>query len=120
AAPVRVSNGDVREAVDEFRQARGVAGRANDRDYVSVIGSAGFTDQTFRDYLRGQLRVSGWEESLVADVTVSDAEVEAYYLANPGAYQSEERIVARHIVVGDRETAEELRSQVSAGASFAE
>src|SRR5690606_18030704 len=75
AASVRVSNGDVRAAVDEFRESRGVVGRANDRNYVSIIGSAGFTDETFREYLRGQLRLAGWEESLVDGVTVSDAEV---------------------------------------------
>ena len=120
AAPIRVSNGEVRAAVDEFRESRGVAGRSRDRDYVNIIASAGFTDETFRDYLRDQLKLAGWEESLVEDVTVSDAEVEAFYLANPFAYQSEERILARQIVVDDRETAEELRARVVAGESFAE
>lgn len=119
AAPIRVSNGDVRAAVDEFREARGVAGRANDRNYVNLIASGGFTDETFRDYLRGQLKVSSWEESLVSDVEVSDAEVEAYYQSHLSSYQSEEQIVARHIVVEDRDLATELREQVVAGASFA-
>ncbi|HZJ10331.1 MAG TPA: peptidyl-prolyl cis-trans isomerase, partial [Trueperaceae bacterium] len=120
AAPVRVSNGDVRDEVDDFREARGVAGRGNDRNYVSLIGSAGFTDQTFRDYLREQLRITAWEESLIEDVTVSDAEIEAHYLSHPSSYQSEEQILARHIVVEDQELAEQIRAEVVAGASFAE
>src|SRR5690606_31385180 len=46
------------------------------------------------------------------------AEVEAYYLSHPSAYQSEERIEARQIVVDDLELAQSLRQQVVDGASF--
>lgn len=120
ASSMNVSGGAVRQAVDDFRASRGVDGRANDRNYVAMINASGFTDQTFRDYLRDQLRLSSWEESLVTDVSVTDAEVEAYYLSHTSAYQSEERILARQLVVADRETAESLRAQIANGASFAE
>jgi len=120
AASMNVSGADVRRAVDDFRASRGVDGRANDRAYVQIINAAGFTDETFRDYLRDQLRLSAWEESLVGDVTVTDAEVEAFYQAHTSSYQSEDRIVARHIVVADRTVADDVRAQVIDGASFAE
>ncbi len=120
AAPMRVSGGAVRTAVDDFRESRGVAGRANDTAYLNLIRSAGFTDETFREYMAGQLRLSAWEESVVGDVEVTEAEIEAFYLSHQSAYQGEERVRARQIVVADRETADELRAQVSSGASFAE
>src|SRR5690606_16856960 len=74
AASMNVSGAAVRQAVADFRASRGVDGRANDRNYVAMINASGFTDETFRDYMRDQLRLSAWEESLVKDVTVSDAE----------------------------------------------
>ncbi|HLU83400.1 MAG TPA: peptidyl-prolyl cis-trans isomerase [Trueperaceae bacterium] len=119
ASSINVSGAEVRQAVEDFRASRGVSGRGNDRNYVAMINASGFTDQTFRDYLRDQLRLSAWEESLVKDVAVSDAEVEAFYLSHTSSYQSEERILARQMVVADRETAEDLRAQVADGASFA-
>ena len=120
AAPTKVSNGDVRAAVDDFRESRGVAGRANDRDYQNLIAGGGFTDATFRNYLKEQLKISSWEESLVGDVEITDDEVAAFYQTHLAAYQSEEQIVARQLVVDSRELAEELREQAVAGASFAE
>lgn len=120
AAATTVSGAAVRQAVADFRASRGVDGRANDRNYVALINASGFTDQSFRDYLRDQLKLSGWEESLVKDVSVTDAEIEAYYLSHTSAYQSEERILARQLVVADSETAESLRARIADGASFAE
>jgi len=120
AAPVRVSGGEVRDYVNEFREARGVAGRGNDRAYLNLIGSAGFNDEMFRDYVSEQLKYGKWQESLVDDVTVSDAEVEAYYLSHASSYQSEERVRARQIVVEDRQTADDLKGQITAGTSFSE
>lgn len=120
AAPMRVTNGEVTAAVNEFRESRGLSGRRNDTAYLNLLRSAGFTDQTFRDALREDIKLQKWRESVVGDVTVSDAEVEAYYLSHQSAYQSEERVRARQIVVADRETAEQLRAQLVDGASFAE
>ena len=120
AARTRVSGREVRQRVDEFRESQGVAGRRNDQAYKQLIGQAGFTDQQFRAYLEEQLRRQKYEESLVEDVEVTEEEVRTYYLANQGQYQSEERIVARAIVVDDAELAEQLRERVQAGESFAE
>ncbi|HEX7004233.1 MAG TPA: peptidyl-prolyl cis-trans isomerase [Trueperaceae bacterium] len=120
AARTRVSGREVRQRVDEFRESQGVAGRRNDQAYKQLIGQAGFTDQQFRDYIEEQLRRQKYEENLIEDVEVTDAEVETFYLANRDLYQSEERIVARAIVVDDAELAEELRQRVRAGESFAE
>ncbi len=119
AARVSISSGQVRKAVNDFRAERGVDGGRNDQAYLQLIGSAGFTDQSFRDYMKGQLRLQEWENRLVKDVTVSDAEVQAYFESHRSAYQSEEKILARQLVVADKDLAENLRRQVLAGADFA-
>lgn len=119
AARISVGGGQVRKAVNDFRSERGVSGARNDQAYLQLIGSAGFTDQTFRDYLKGQLRLQEWEDRLVKDVTVSDAEVRAYYDSHLTSYQTEEKIRARELVVADKELADSLRREVLAGADFA-
>ena len=115
AARQRVTDGDVRSAVAEFRTSRGVDGRANDQAYLNLIAGSGFTDQTFRTYLREQLRQQRWEASLVEGVEVSDEEARAYFEGNRDAYMSEERIEARHIVTESLEAAAEARARVLAG-----
>lgn len=120
AARERVSNAEVRRAVNEFREARGVEGARNDNAYLQLIGSAGFDDQSFRDYMRQQLRQEKWEEGILSGATVTDEEVRSFYEAFSDNYRTEERIRARAIVVSDRELAEELRARAEAGESFAE
>jgi parvulin-like peptidyl-prolyl isomerase len=115
AARQRVTDGDVRTAVTEFRASRGIDGRSNDQAYLNLIAGSGFTDQTFRDYLREQLRQQRWEASLVDGVEVADDEVLAFFEGNRDAYLSEERIEARHIVTETLEAATEARARVLAG-----
>lgn len=115
AARQRVTDGDVRTAVDDFRVSRGVDGRANDTAYLNLIGNSGFNDQTFRDYLREQLRQQAWEGAIVGEVEVADDEVVAFFEGNRDAYLSEERIVARDIVTETLEAAVEARQRVLDG-----
>lgn len=120
AAKTRVSGREVKSEVQDFREAQGVAGRRNDQAYVRLIGQSGFNDQSFRAYLETQLRRSKFEENLSAEVEVSDAEVETYYLANSDQYRREERIRGRMIVLDDAEFTRELRQRVEAGESFSD
>lgn len=120
ASRVNVSGGEVRDAVNEFREQNGVAGRNNDRAYLNLIGRVGFTDESFRDYLREQLRLERYQEQLTDDVEVTEEEVTAFYELNRDEYRRDERIEARMIVVDDAELADELRAEAAAGADFAE
>lgn len=118
AAPQRVSNNEVRDAVNAFREDRGVAG--NDNAYIQLIASAGFDDAAFRNYMRDQLRRQKWEAEVIGDVTVSDEEVATFFEVFRDNYRTDERIIARAIAVNDQELANELRTRVLTGESFAE
>jgi parvulin-like peptidyl-prolyl isomerase len=120
ASRQRVSNGEVREELRAFRERNGVAGRNNDEAYLRLIGGAGYTDQTFRDYLRQQLQVRAYRQEITEGIEVTDAEVEAFYRVNQDAYRTDPRVVARQIVVEDEELAQELRLRALDGASFAD
>jgi parvulin-like peptidyl-prolyl isomerase len=119
ASNIRVSDGEVRDRLNQFREEQNIAGARNDTAYLNLIGQYGFTDATFRDYWRDQIRFERYRENLTKDVTVTDAEVEAYYNLNQDAYKSEEKIRARQIVVSDQAKAEELLAQAQAGEDFA-
>ena len=119
SAKIRVSGGEVNKSVDDFRKSRGVAGRGNDQAYLNLIGNAGFTDATFRDYVRESLRQTKWETQLTKDLKVSDAEVKDWYDTHPTSYQSDPQIKAREIVVDDAALAVELQKKAVGGADFA-
>ena len=120
AEDVRVTNGEVRTALNDWRRENGYGGSSNDRNYVNFIGRLGYTDQTFRDFWREQLKQDKYRENLTEGVEVSDAEVQAYYDLNEEQYRSEARIAARQIVVDDAELADDLLAQAQDGADFAE
>ncbi len=119
AADTSVSRAEVREAVEEYRVARGVSGRGNDSAYLQLINNQGFTDETFRDFQREQIRQRKFIESLTDGVTVTDTEVEDFYSANQIDYVSEPQIVARQIVVEDEDLASSLHARALRGEDFA-
>lgn len=119
AADTSVSRAEVREAVEEYRVARGVSGRGNDSAYLQLINNQGFTDETFRDFQREQIRQRKFIESLTEGVTVSDSEVEDFYTANQVDYVSDPQIVARQIVVEDEDLASSLHARGLRGEDFA-
>lgn len=121
AEGISVSNADVRQAVNEFREAQGVAGSGNDRAYLNLIRNAGFPDDpSFREYQREQLKQQRYIDQVIDEVEVSDEEVEAFYEANRDRYRSSERILARQLVVDDEALANELYERLLAGEDFAE
>ncbi len=118
ASKIKVSDGDVRAKVTEFREQQGVAGSRNDQAYLSLISQYGFNDQTFRDYWRQRVKVEKFQEDLTKDVSVSDAEIEAFYTINKDNYQSEEKIKARLIVLDDPNKADDILAKAKAGEDF--
>lgn len=120
ADSIRVGNREVRQAVDDFRERNGVAGSRNDGAYLDLIATAGFTDQTFRDYLREQLQIEAFEGSITEGMTVSEDEIAAFYAANENSYLSEPQVVARQLVVNTPEEAEAALDRINSGESFAD
>ncbi|MGL4609883.1 MAG: peptidyl-prolyl cis-trans isomerase [Trueperaceae bacterium] len=118
ASKMRVSDSDVRARVNQFREENNIAGASNDTQYLNLISQYGFNDATFRDYWREQLRFERYRDELTKDVSVSDAEVEAFYNLNQDNYKSEEKIKARQIVVSDRAKADEILAKAKAGEDF--
>ena len=76
---VRVGSGEIRRAVNQFRQSQGVDGRRNDQAYVRLINRAGLTAHPFRLSMREQIRRQKYQDRLVKDTSVSEEEINSYY-----------------------------------------
>ena len=96
-----------------------MAGSSNDRAYQNLLGGAGYTDATFRDLIRQQLKQEKYLERLVEDTQVTDEEVQTFFAANRDAYTTDPQITAREIVVTDEALANTLYARARAGEDFA-
>lgn len=96
------------------------------------LQEGGYNKTTFRENLKHQLSAQKWiEEFVLKGVSVSDAEVHAFYLENKQQFTEPETIRARHILIKlgpgasneARENALELlkgiKQEIDSGAEFA-
>lgn len=115
AARIRISDADVSDQLKTFRASRGLA---KDADYLAQIQQAGYSDASFRDTLRLQSQIQKRLKEIQDGVTVTDAEAKLFFELNKANYKSEERILARQIVVTDAKVAAEVQTKIKAGEDF--
>ncbi|CQR47048.1 Foldase protein PrsA precursor [Paraliobacillus sp. PM-2] len=100
-----VTDEEVDEQVETYKSQYG-------DQWETVLQQSGYADEDdFRDDLKTQLLQ---QKAIVEDVEVTDEEIETRY----ERMQTEVR--ASHILVGDEETAKDIKSQLEDGADFAE
>ena len=115
AARIRISDQDVSDKLKAFRASRQLT---KDADYLAQIQGAGYTDASFRDTLRLQEQIQKRLKEIQDGVTVTDAEAKLFFELNKANYRSEERILARQIVVTDAKLAAEVQTKLKAGEDF--
>lgn len=81
------------------------------------LALSGLTMDALRDLLRRNLLI---ERLLESQITITDDEIREYYDENPDEFTEPEQVHARHILVEERELAEDLIRQLQDGADFAE
>jgi parvulin-like peptidyl-prolyl isomerase len=115
ASKIRISDGELREQLQSFRAQRGLT---KDSDYLAQIQQAGYTDASFRETLRLQTQIQKRLQEIQDGVKVSDAEAKLFYDLNKTNYRSEERVLARQIVLDDAKVAAEVTKKLAAGEDF--
>ena len=72
-----------------------------------------------RNELRTRILTNKIYEAVIKKVTVSDADIQAYYDKNPTKYQQPASREVRHILVKNEALAQKLHDQIQGGADFA-
>jgi foldase protein PrsA len=88
--------------------------------YEKAVKQQGLTDEQAREEIRAQLVSQALFKKVTNSVSVSDADIKAYYNSHKSQYgQSESRDV-RHILVQSKSLADRVYSQLQGGANFAQ
>ena len=117
----------------DAKMAQGKLRFKNPEDFSATLKQIEMTETDLREYTRRDLLISRFiETTFVPKVTVSDAEVKAFYDANRDKFTQGESVKASHILIGidanatsedktkAREKAEKLKKDLVAGADFAQ
>ncbi len=92
-------------------------------DLELYLAQQGRTLESFKDdvreYIANQMLAMAVQEAVAGPIEISDEELNEYFIANRANYDTEERVRASHILVDTLEEAEDLLSQLEAGADFA-
>lgn len=83
--------------------------------FEQILKNQGLTEQDVQTILRQQLIL---EKAVAPQVHVSDADVKAYFDKNHAVFDKPEQVRARHILVADLKTANEVLAKLKAGGSW--
>lgn len=106
---IDVSEAEVQKKEDEIK-ARYPAGQ-----FETLLKQQGLTEDDVKKILRQQIEL---EKSVGKNVSVSDADVKAYFDKNHALLDKPEQVRARHILVADLKTANDVEGKLKGGAKF--
>ncbi|MGB8266509.1 MAG: peptidylprolyl isomerase [Candidatus Velthaea sp.] len=84
--------------------------------FDGMLKQQGLTDDDVHNILRQTIIV---EKAVASKVNVSDADVKAYFDKNHASLDTTEQVRARHILVPDLKTANDVEAKLKAGGDFA-
>jgi foldase protein PrsA len=108
---ISISDADVQKKEDDIKS-KYPAGQ-----FEQILKSQNLTEDDVKRILRQQLIV---EKAVDANIHISDADVQAYLAKNHATLDTPEQVRARHILVADLKTAQDVENQLKAGAKFEE
>ena len=116
AMGIKVTDQEVETELDNIKKQNGLT---DDQKYEAELAKAGVTDAQVREELRTRVLTNKIYEAVTKNVTVTDADIKAYYDKNPSQYQQPASREVRHILVKSEAKAQQLHDQIQAGADFA-
>ena len=93
--------------------------KGDEQKYSAELAKQGLTDEDVRNELRTRILTNKIYEAVTKKVTVSDADIQAYYDKNSTQYQQPASRDVRHILVKNEALAQKLHDQIQGGADFA-
>lgn len=106
---------------------------SQDDQFQQVLESNGFTEDSYKEYVKKQYKLQKIQEAMVADVEVTDEDVKTYYDENKDSqYTVGAGANASHILIAEKDSsgnidfdaslakANEVKAKLNAGADFAQ
>jgi foldase protein PrsA len=106
---IQISDADIKAKEDQIKT-NFPAGSWDD-----MLKQRGMTENDVHTALREQLII---DKAVGAGITITPAQVKAYFDKNHATFDKPEQVRARHILVADLPTAEKIEAQLKAGAKF--
>jgi foldase protein PrsA len=116
AMGIKVTDQEVQTQLDQLKQQ---FFQGDEEKYKAELAKQGLTDEDVRAELRTRVLTNKIYEAVTKKVTVTDADIQAYYEKNPTQYQQPASREVRHILVKSEAQAQKLHDQIAAGADFA-
>jgi parvulin-like peptidyl-prolyl isomerase len=113
---VKVTDQEIETELDKLKQQYF---QGDEQKYSAELAKQGLTDADVRNELRTRILTNKIYEAVTKKVTVSDADIKAYYDKNPSQYQQPASRDVRHILVKNEALAQKLHDQIQGGADFA-
>ena len=113
---VKVTDQEIETELDKLKQ---TYFQGDEQKYSAELAKQGLTDADVRNELRTRILTNKIYEAVIKKVTVSDADIKAYYDKNPTQYQQPASREVRHILVKTEALAQKLHDQIQGGADFA-
>ena len=113
---IKVTDQEIETQLNQKKQQYGLT---DEQKYQAELAKAGITDSQVRDQVRIEILTNKIYEAVIKKVTVTDADVQAYYDQNATKYQQPASREVRHILVKTEAQAQKLHDQIQSGADFA-
>jgi len=105
-----VSDDEIKKREDDIKS------KYPNGQFDQVLKQQGLTENDVHNILRQTIVV---EKAVASKVTVTDADVKAYFDKNHATLDTTEQVRARHILVPDLATANQVEAKLKAGGDFA-
>ena len=116
ARGIKVTDQEIETQLNQVKEQNGLT---DEQKYQAELAKAGITDSQVRDQVRFSILTNKIYAAVTKKVTVSDADIQAYYDKNLTNYQQPASREVRHILVKDEALAHKLHDQIQGGADFA-
>jgi parvulin-like peptidyl-prolyl isomerase len=116
AMGINVTDKEVQAQLDALKQQYF---KGDDQKYRDELEKQGLTERQLREQIRAKILSDKIYNTVTGKVTVSEAEIKAYYDGHKDQYQQSKSREVRHILVKKEALADRLYNDIKDGADFA-